>query len=74
MSEFEKELRDAINKHSMEIGSHTPDFILAEYLSGCLDAFDKAVTARRKWYIRDESDKAQKAATSEGPVPEASDE
>lgn len=39
-----------INAHNAESGSNTPDFILAEYLTDCLDAFDRAVTARQKWY------------------------
>ncbi len=34
----------------MENGSGSPDFILADYLVGCLSAFDKAVTARSNWY------------------------
>lgn len=44
MSEFRRELKDLINKHSIENGSDTPDFILAEYLSDCLGAFERAVS------------------------------
>lgn len=40
----------AINCVSAENGSNTPDFILAEYLTDCLAAFDKASRAREKWY------------------------
>jgi hypothetical protein len=47
---FEEELRSLINKHSMENGSNSPDFMLASFLSGCLDSFDKAVSARDKWF------------------------
>lgn len=47
-----EELVGLLNKHSAENGSDTPDFILADYLMNCLDAFDKAVTAREKWYGR----------------------
>ena len=43
---FKKELTALINKASMENGSNTPDYILAEYLNDCLSAFDKAVKAR----------------------------
>ncbi len=50
MSEFRKELESLINKKSKENGSDTPDFILVEYLNDCLTAFDKATTARTKWY------------------------
>jgi hypothetical protein len=52
MTEFEKELESLINRHSLENGSNTPDFILAEYLRDCLDAFDIAVTKRSDWYGR----------------------
>ena len=47
---FKKELENLINKQSMENGSDTPDFILAEYLSECLKAFNKAVNTRDEWY------------------------
>lgn len=43
---FERELRFLINRFSMENQSNTPDFILAEYLSGCLNAFNYAVQRR----------------------------
>ena len=43
---FEKELEHLINKHSMENGSDTPDYILAKYLSNCLEVYNDAVTAR----------------------------
>ena len=47
-------LREAIqwqvNRHSAENGSDTPDFVLAEYLTDCLAAFDKAVRRRREWH------------------------
>jgi len=52
MTEFKKDLRGLINRHSRENGSDTPDFILAAYLSKCLDAFDMAVWHREKWYGR----------------------
>ncbi len=48
-SGFRKELQHVINKCSMENGSDTPDFILAEYLTDCLRAFDHAVFAKRNW-------------------------
>jgi hypothetical protein len=37
----------------MENGSDTPDFILAEYLTGCLDTWNKSVKHREKWYGRE---------------------
>jgi hypothetical protein len=47
---FEKELASLINSKCMENGSDTPDFLLAEYMKGCLDLFNKTVTKRTAWY------------------------
>ena len=47
---FRAELEALINRHSKEGGSDTPDFILADYMADCLDAYDKAVTRRTEWY------------------------
>jgi hypothetical protein len=49
-NQLRKEIAAAINRVSAENGSNTPDFILAEYLTDCLVAFDKAVKAKEKWY------------------------
>jgi hypothetical protein len=49
-SKFEEDLSTLINKYSLENGSNTPDFILAQYLRGCLEAFNTAVTSRSTWY------------------------
>jgi hypothetical protein len=49
-TEFRQKLQVLINQHSMENGSNTPDFILAEYLDDCLQVFDKAMFRRAKWY------------------------
>jgi hypothetical protein len=50
MANLREELKRAINHCSAENGSNTPDFILAEYLTDCLAAFEKASTTREKWY------------------------
>lgn len=50
---FEEELQNLINRYSQENGSNTPDFILAQYLAGCLSAFNQAVQQRETWYGRD---------------------
>ncbi len=50
MSDFEKELRNLINMNSIENESDTPDWILAQYLTGCLDIFAKTTKQRDKWY------------------------
>jgi hypothetical protein len=51
-TQFRKEIEMAINRYSMENGSDTPDFILAEFLTDCLVVFDKATRAREQWYGR----------------------
>jgi hypothetical protein len=43
-------IASAINMASAENASNTPDFVLAEYLTDCLDAFDKATRRRDEWY------------------------
>ena len=45
-----KGFAEIINKNSFENHSNTPDFILAEYLTRCLEAFDIAVRRRDNWY------------------------
>lgn len=50
--ELRRKIEQAINLTSSENGSDTPDFILAEYLTDCLTAFDKATRTREKWYGR----------------------
>lgn len=54
-TEFRKELESLINRHSMENNSNTPDFILADYLDGCLQLFDITVERREQWYGRDKN-------------------
>lgn len=43
---FQSDLRDLINKHSLESASNTQDFILAEFLVQTLGAFNYAVNYR----------------------------
>lgn len=45
---FEKELAILINKYSKENESDTPDFILAQYLKGCLANYTETVKAHDK--------------------------
>jgi hypothetical protein len=47
---LKEDLQNVINRNSAENGSNTPDFILAEYLTACLAAFDATSQAREKWY------------------------
>ena len=50
MQEFKKELTSLINRHSLENGSDSPDFILADYLTGCLHAFNECAEGRATAY------------------------
>ncbi len=45
-----EEFRSLLNRFSREEDSNTPDFILAEYLINCLDAFEIASNRREVWY------------------------
>ena len=46
------DLRDAINRNSAENASDTPDWLLAGFLMECLDAFDRTLQQREKYYGR----------------------
>lgn len=65
MTEFQKELLSLLNRHSKENESNTPDFILAEYLVGCLKIFNESVENRRIWYANEKhtTPEAKKEAT-----------
>ena len=54
-TQFKRELVSVINKCSRENHSNTPDFILAEYLMGCLEAFEFTVNARAEWYKKEKT-------------------
>ena len=49
---FRAELERLINRYSQENNSGTPDFILANYISDSLVAFNNAVNRREQWYGR----------------------
>ncbi len=63
---FEKDLSRLINHYSQENGSDTPDFILAEYLKGCLRNFNITLQAREKWYGREIHIKGPSNVPSDG--------
>lgn len=50
---FQDALTNLINEHSMENGSDTPDFLLAEYLCDCLATYEVIISNREKWYGRE---------------------
>lgn len=43
------DLARVINHHSLENGSDTPDFLLAEYLVDCLEAYERVTGKTRRW-------------------------
>jgi len=43
---FKHELRGLINKYSLENGSDTPDYILADHLIDCLKNFNETIRMR----------------------------
>ena len=47
---FQEELQILLNRYSKENASNTPDFILAEYILMCLNAFNIATIERNAWY------------------------
>jgi len=53
---FDKDLQNLINRYCKENESNTPDFILAEYVRSCLNAFNTAINIREMWYGRIDCD------------------
>ena len=49
---FQSKLEHLINCESLENESDTPAYILAKYLTACLDAFTESSNARDKWFGR----------------------
>ncbi len=43
---FRKELTDLLNIHGIDNLSNTPDFVLADYLIGCIQVFNDTVKTR----------------------------
>ncbi len=52
-SELRNGFAGVINQHSGENGSNTPDFLLADYLVDCMEAFERVLHARADWYGKD---------------------
>jgi hypothetical protein len=68
---LESEIASLINRHCAENGSDTPDFILGQYLLGCLTLFDATVRRREQWYGRGAGNGAAIPASTgmDGPAP-----
>ena len=50
VARLRKAISEAINSVSAENGSDTPDFILADFLTDCLEAWNTAIKRRNDWY------------------------
>jgi hypothetical protein len=46
MSDLQKEIETLLNQRGADTMTGTPDYILAKFLKGCLDAFAKAIHER----------------------------
>lgn len=46
------EFAEVINRNSLEQGSNTPDFIIAEYLVHHLQLLNEYTKQRREWYAK----------------------
>ena len=68
MNDLRKDIEIAINAHSAENGSDTPDFILAKYLTASLAAFDDAVIKRDEWCAKD---KVEAVTDEQSDIPES---
>jgi len=51
-TEFLRELTSLLNRYSEENKSDTPDFILANYINGCLRNYNSIITQRENWFER----------------------
>lgn len=49
-TKLEERLKELLNSENREQDSDTPDFILAEYMMACLDAFELASNRREVFY------------------------
>lgn len=47
--DLKNELRALLNSHSAENASNTPDFLLAEYMLGCLEIYNITIQKRDAW-------------------------
>lgn len=66
-TEFERDLGALINRYSLENGSDTPDYALAQFMHGCLKVFNSTVVERERYYGR----AARYSSGSDEPLPPA---
>jgi len=66
---FEKALQGLINSYSIENRSDTPDYILAQYLSNCLIAYENAKQSTDNWFEGKSKSTQQKDSIEDKPTP-----
>jgi len=66
---FTTQLTRLINRHSLEGGSATPDFVLADYLAQCLAVFDVTIAHREAWYGRPMDRRTERASVENTACP-----
>ena len=54
-TDFSRDLESLINRYSKENESNTPDFLLANFMIGCMASFNNTVNAREAWHGRKKS-------------------
>lgn len=71
-TQFAQRLERLLNAHSRENASNTPDFILAQYLLGCLAVWNETVNQRERWYGRNAGFRPASAEVTQqlGPIEE----
>lgn len=47
--EFVREIAAVCNRFSVENRSDTPDYMLAEFMTGCLNVYENTLCARAEW-------------------------
>ena len=57
---FRSELAYLMNRYNKEGHSNTPDFLLAQYIEGCVTALNTVINARDVWYGANLAPGAQK--------------
>lgn len=52
VQEFQRDLQQLLNRHSVEQTCNTPDFVLAQYLVGCLKVWCEALGERDGFWAK----------------------
>lgn len=69
-SDFVGELAALLNRHSKENDSDTPDFVLANHLLQCLEAWNRSVGARERWWERGQKEQVLGTKADSPPPPD----